>query len=130
MAQSDPRQAIIGYLSGTGGLEPEKRGASGGARADMRWRNARRGIGAKAEIEVSRDTEAVSIPADALRNEGSVNFVYVVAAGKAERRNIVTGAVEGQYVQVLSGLQPGDTVILTGPAALQSGTPVQVVGRG
>src|SRR5690242_3995591 len=49
MAQSDPRQAIIEYLSGTGGLEPEKRGASGGARADMRWRNARRGIGAKEE---------------------------------------------------------------------------------
>src|SRR5207249_1459645 len=40
-------------------------------RIDSRGYRLTPGLSTKAEVEVSRDTEAVSIPADALRNEGS-----------------------------------------------------------
>lgn len=87
------------------------------------------GAMAKAVVDLVEDLNALTIPVDALRNEGSVLFVYVVADGKAVRRNVTLGATEGEYVQVLSGLKEGDTVILAGPLSLQSGTLVKIIGR-
>jgi hypothetical protein len=71
----------------------------------------------------------VSVPVDALRNEGSADFVYVVQDGRAIRRNVDLGASDGAFIQVYSGVQAGDAVIVSGPASLQSGTRVQIVGR-
>lgn len=87
------------------------------------------GAMAKAVVDITQDPNALTIPVDALRNEGSVLFVYVVADGKALRRNVTLGATEGEYVQVLTGLKEDDTVIQSGPLSLQSGTSVKIVGR-
>jgi HlyD family secretion protein len=87
------------------------------------------GAMAKADLELSGSENALVVPVDALRNEGNVTFVYIIVDNKAQRHNLTLGATEGSYVQVLSGLKPGDPVILSGSTSLQSGAPVQVVGR-
>ena len=51
-------------------------------RIDSHGRRLTPGIGAKAEIEVSRKRASRFHSVDALRNEGA-HFVYAVSAGKA-----------------------------------------------
>jgi RND family efflux transporter MFP subunit len=87
------------------------------------------GAMAKAEVDLLEAPHALAIPADALRNEGSVSFVYIVENGKALRRNVTLGGTEGEYVQILAGLKEGDLVILSGPLSLQSGTSVKIIGQ-
>ncbi len=87
------------------------------------------GVMASVDLDLSRGRSTVSIPVDALRNEGRSTFAYVVRNRRAERRNVTLGAAEGAYVQVVSGVNVGEEVIISGPATLQSGMDVQVVGR-
>jgi len=53
--------------------------------------------------------------------------VYVVASGKAERRRVELGFIRGRSIQVTSGLQPGDLLILEGHRLVSPGQPVNVV---
>lgn len=87
------------------------------------------GAMARAELDLANNDSAASVPVDALRNEGGSTFVYVVTEGKAQRRNVKLGATEGAYAQVISGANRGEVVVVSGPVGLQTGTPVNVVGR-
>jgi HlyD family secretion protein len=60
--------------------------------------------------EVVKD--AVLVPETALRFEGDAVFVERVQAGKVERRPVTVGVVNGDRVQVVSGLDEGDEVRL------------------
>lgn len=98
-------------------------------RFDTRGLRLTPGIGATADVELATVPNALTIPVDAVRSEGNVPFVYTVENGKAVRHNVSLGATTGNYVRVVAGLREGDQVILSGPATLQTGMPVQVVGR-
>ncbi|HET8644985.1 MAG TPA: hypothetical protein VFO85_05825, partial [Vicinamibacteria bacterium] len=52
--------------------------------------------------------------------------VFLVAAGKAERRTVTLGIESAAAVQVVRGLAPGDQVVLDPPAALGPGTAIEV----
>jgi multidrug efflux system membrane fusion protein len=70
--------------------------------------------------------KTLAVPAAALTSEGQMDGVFVAESGIARLRWIQTGQRAGGWVQVLSGLQPGDTVIAPIPAGLSDGTPVEV----
>jgi multidrug efflux system membrane fusion protein len=69
--------------------------------------------------------DALLVPESAIGNDQSKRFVFVVGEGnKAEYRSVALGAqVEGNRV-VLSGLKPGDRVILDHLQRLAPGAPV------
>ena len=48
----------------------------------------------------------------------------------AQRVEVETGAVEGGFVEILSGLAAGDRVVGSGLNRIQPGAPVTVAGRG
>ena len=54
------------------------------------------------------------------------SIVYVENAGKAEERNLKLGARQGNMLEVLEGLKPGDRLITVGYQKLVSGSPVTV----
>jgi RND family efflux transporter MFP subunit len=65
---------------------------------------------------------AVLVPAAALVQEGAAAFLVTVdAQGKAHRRPVVTGVVAGGQAEILSGIAPGDQVVVTGQNALPDG---------
>ena len=82
------------------------------------------GSTAKASIEVARSRATVTVPIDALRNEGGTTFAWVVLDGKARRRNLNVGVLDGPYAEILSGIAEGETVVVMGPDTLENGTPV------
>jgi len=68
---------------------------------------------------------AARIPAAALVRRGGLVGVYLVRDGKAVLRWIRPGAEDGDHVQVLAGLMPGDVIALE-PALLADGRAVEV----
>jgi membrane fusion protein (multidrug efflux system) len=53
--------------------------------------------------------------------------VYVVESSEAVRRPVQLGAIKGDRVQILSGLQPGDQLIVAGHRFVAPGQKVEVV---
>lgn len=80
----------------------------------------------------SRQTPAV--PESAIQYEGQGAFVYRITPGErgttAQRVEVGTGAVEGGFVEVTSGLAVGDKVVGSGLNRIQPNAPVTVAGSG
>ena len=68
----------------------------------------------------------VLVPADAVRPDGAQALVFVYANGKVERRRVTLGEAFGVERQVLSGLRPGERVVLSPPPSLQDGAAVKL----
>ena len=75
--------------------------------------------------------DALIMPKRALSLESLADSVFVVEEGVAYRRNITLGYEEDDRVEVTSGLDRGDRVIVVGQDGLTDATPVQIlVGPG
>lgn len=66
----------------------------------------------------------VTAPKDALVHSGAGWIVYLVQDGVATPRPVAIGAPAGERVEVRSGLQPGDMVVVRGNERLLPGQPV------
>lgn len=65
------------------------------------------------------------VPRTAIRSGQGQDVAFVVDGGTVERRAVETGAVEGDRVQVLSGLSAGERVVVEGPTDLADGAAVR-----
>jgi RND family efflux transporter MFP subunit len=72
----------------------------------------------------------VLVPAEAVRPDGSQAVVFVYADGKVERRQVTPGQTLGADRQVLSGLRPGERVVVSPPDSLQDGSAVRLAEGG
>lgn len=68
----------------------------------------------------------LTLPSSALMPLGQLERVFVIEEGRARLRLIRTGDRDADGVTVLSGLNPGELVILAPPAALREGRRVEV----
>lgn len=81
----------------------------------------------RAQIVVGDDDEGVAIPPNALVVFAGLEKVVLVREGKAFEQPVVTGRRGDNWIEVVSGLQVGQPVILD-PGNLQTGRPVKVEG--
>ena len=83
-----------------------------------------------ARLLVQEKTGVTLVPTGAVQLSTAVNtgaFVYLVKPDSTVTvRNITTGLSEGDVEQVMSGLAPGDEVVMTGVEKLNEGTKVTV----
>jgi len=75
-------------------------------------------------IAYDRHADALVIPLAATVQEDGVTVVYVVNDGTAERRPVRTGIVSDGKVEILSGLDADELVVLTGQSGLRDGSRV------
>jgi membrane fusion protein, multidrug efflux system len=80
---------------------------------------------AEVTLELQRFDAALLVPTQALIPELNGQKVFIVKDGKAVASPVTIGVRTDVRVQVLSGVQPGDTVITTGILQLAPGLPVQ-----
>lgn len=104
------------------------------ARAEIPNPGARIRPGMAVRVAVQQGLrQTVAVPEAALQYEGQSAFVYRIANGErgstAQRVEVETGAVEGGFVEILSGLNAGDRVVGSGLNRIQPGAPVRVAGR-
>jgi RND family efflux transporter MFP subunit len=70
--------------------------------------------------------KVVAVPLAALMERGQLQSVFVVEDGVAHTRLVTTGRRTGDAVEVLSGLNAGEKVVLPLPVGLQDGARVEV----
>ena len=78
-------------------------------------------------IRVFVSDSAVQVPVGALDRGGHGWQVFVVAEGRARLRAVNVGHRNGREAEILSGLQPGEQVVLHPPDQLQDGGRVEVM---
>jgi RND family efflux transporter MFP subunit len=69
---------------------------------------------------------ATLVPRSALRTEGDAPVAFVIRGETVERRAVRTGGTDGDRIEVVAGLQPGDRVVLNPPSELTDGARVVV----
>ena len=79
----------------------------------------------EAETQRSPAAGGLTLPREAVRREQGRDYVLVVRDGKVERRAVATGAANDVSVTVISGLAPGESVVIEGPGDLLDGTAVK-----
>jgi RND family efflux transporter MFP subunit len=87
----------------------------------------RPGAFVRAEIITESESPALTIPPAALVTFAGVEKVFSVENGKVTEKFITTGDRSSGYIEILSGLKPGDVVVLE-PGGLRSGQKVQING--
>jgi len=69
------------------------------------------------------------VPKEALVSRGGRLEVFLVQQGKAVERPVEVGVTDRTQAEILSGVKPGDSVVVVGAQALKNGDLVRV-GRG
>lgn len=76
--------------------------------------------------EVEESGKILLIPAEAIISELNAQVVYVAKNGVAQRTVVEIGNSTSGRVSILSGLEPGDTVLLTGLMGVRHGSAIEV----
>ncbi len=105
------------------------------ARAEIANPGARIRPGMAVRVAVQQGVrQGIAVPEAAVQYEGDGAFVYRIANSErgatAQRVVVETGAVEGGFVEILSGLSNGDRVVGSGLNRIQPNAPVRVGGAG
>lgn len=67
------------------------------------------------------------VPVAAIQRGADGSFVFVVTPDKTvTQRNVKTGVQDGNNIQILSGIKPGDTVVVDGADRLRDGADVEI----
>jgi RND family efflux transporter MFP subunit len=61
------------------------------------------------------------VPKSAIKTDGKQSYAFVVVNNRADRRAITTGGTDGDRVEVIAGLNPGERVVVSPPAELSAG---------
>ncbi|MBL8771068.1 MAG: efflux RND transporter periplasmic adaptor subunit [Phenylobacterium sp.] len=84
----------------------------------------RPGMTVESNLVTGRRERAVLAPASAVRDGG----VWIIEDGRARRRAVQTGAQGPERTEIVSGLKPGDRVIVSPPEGLKDGARVKAGG--
>jgi len=91
---------------------------------------ARPGYLARVRLRLDSRSDVPLVPAGAvLSGAGGAESTFVVEEGKAFRREVETGMVSRGRVEIVSGLEPGETVVVEGGNSLRDGAQVRSVGE-
>jgi membrane fusion protein (multidrug efflux system) len=93
------------------------------------------GMFAKVDTLLAAREDVLTLPRQAIAFNTYGDSVFVIEQGGDEdadelivqRRQIKTGAVRGQEIEILEGLEVGERVVLAGQVKLRNGASVQVV---
>ncbi len=82
------------------------------------------GMFGRFDIAYEKHADALTIPAAAVLEEDNETVVYIVDGGAAVRRAIVTGIEDNGVIEVLSGIDEHDRIVVTGQSSLRDGSRV------
>lgn len=85
--------------------------------------------GAFVTVDVVRERReaAVLLPRESVIRELRSAHVFVARDGKAERRPVTLGLEEGERIEALDGVEPGDEIIVAGQGGLKPGSSIKVL---
>lgn len=79
----------------------------------------------KAAVNIQSKKDVLKVPADCIVPQLGRQVVYTIKDGVAKAITVQVGRRDAVYVEILSGVQPGDTIVASGILQIRSGTPVR-----
>lgn len=84
------------------------------------------GSSVQAQVILETHAHALTVSRSAVLYANEQPFLFVVSAGKAQRRSISTGITDGDRIEVTAGLKAGESVVTRGNYELEEGMAVKV----
>jgi HlyD family secretion protein len=84
------------------------------------------GMNGDAEIVISEKHEVLLIPANAVVDDSDKSYVWIVENGRARKRIIEVGESSINDVEILSGLEENQSVIVRPPSEIEEGVKVKI----
>jgi membrane fusion protein, multidrug efflux system len=81
------------------------------------------------KLETQRHNNALLVPKKALMEEAGERFVFVINKDKAIRRTISVGFLDDQNAEILSGINSGESVVISGQGSLREGSKTEIVAK-
>jgi membrane fusion protein (multidrug efflux system) len=85
----------------------------------------RPGFFVRVNVTLAEKADALLVPEEAIWPVGQDKTVYVVVDGKAQQRTVTIGERLPGRVEILSGLQVGETIVTAGQMKIFDGADVQ-----
>jgi len=85
--------------------------------------------GAFVSVEIVRERRdaAVLLPRESVIRELRAAHVFVTNGDTAEKRSVTLGIEEGEVIEAVTGVEPGENVIVAGQGGLKSGAKVKIL---
>lgn len=87
----------------------------------------RAGMFAQVKINTDIREDRLSVPGNAVLEKSGQSIVYVEVDGIAYEKNVTTGLDTGRRVEIISGLEQGERIIIKGQNYISDGSIVKVV---
>jgi multidrug efflux pump subunit AcrA (membrane-fusion protein) len=110
-------------------VDPESRTADVEIQTENKEHQLKPGMFARVSLVVQHRDGVLLLSRNSLLRQSGPPRVFVNDDGKASLREVRLGLEGEQYVEILSGLQHGDEVIVAGQYELADGMPVNVIRR-
>ena len=88
----------------------------------------RPGMFARISLVTQTKRDAMIVPEEALVPQGTDNYIFRIADGKATRIKVETGQRRDGKVEIVNGVAKDDTVVTAGQARLRDGSQVSIAG--
>ena len=106
-------------------VDPETRSAVVRAKVNNPNEVLRPGMFCTVTIIIEKKEQGLMVPEQAVVSRGEKHFLYLAEEGKAVMRQVRLGLFSEEKVEILSGLNPGEQVIVAGLQKLAPGVPVK-----
>ena len=116
-----PETIYIGKISGISDVvEPEEQTVHFWAEIENPGHQLKPGMFAEQTIILEKGADVLSVPLNAVLEEGGSRFVFVEYGTTYTRHEIVVGTKDDRYIEVRDGLLPGERVVVQGTHQLMS----------
>jgi membrane fusion protein (multidrug efflux system) len=78
-------------------------------------------------IQTDKKADAILIPKRAVLEEDGVSYVFVTGKDSATRTKVKLGYSSEGMVEVVSGVNEGQSVVVAGQGALKEGTKIRIL---
>jgi multidrug efflux pump subunit AcrA (membrane-fusion protein) len=78
------------------------------------------GMSAKVEILAEHLHDVLIVPVQVVANRSGRKVCYIATGGDPEEREVVTGAFNDTFVEIVSGLEAGEEVLLSPPRIIEA----------
>lgn len=85
------------------------------------------GMFARVRVVVEEHSQVPVILRDAIIKESENTYCFVIRDNKAGKRKILLGMAEANNVEIVSGLEAGELVVITGHQDLKDGMSVEII---
>lgn len=85
------------------------------------------GMFTKVQLATGKAIQILTVPQAAILETKGIYYVFTVENNKAVRRQVEIGGITGNTIEIKSGLQAGDRIVITNVNQLKNGSTVQVI---